>query len=148
MVDNHDDLLWRLRAISGLHNTTGKRIVSIGGAGGWGAGGTQAPALAHERWQFDIQSVSYDDLGRRLQSARQNPGFMKRCRAAADAYLSDKHVRLEDIARIRREVVHSDRSVSRLHGRVQDGRHHHPQLPEHRHASLRHHGLHAAEHPQ
>ena len=95
VVDNPDDLLWRLRAISGLRNTIGKRIVTIGDAGGWGAGGAQAPGLAHERWQFDIQAVSYDDLGRRLQSARQNAALMKRCRAAADAYLSDRHVKLE-----------------------------------------------------
>ena len=40
---SHEELLWRLRALAGLKNTLGKRIVAIGGAAGWGEGGQKAP---------------------------------------------------------------------------------------------------------
>jgi len=35
VVDNQDELLWRLRALCGLQNTLGTRIVAVGGPGAW-----------------------------------------------------------------------------------------------------------------
>ena len=35
VVDNQDEILWRLRALCGLHNTMDTRIVAIGGPGAW-----------------------------------------------------------------------------------------------------------------
>ena len=34
VVDSQDEVLWRLRALCGLRNTVGSRIVAIGGPGG------------------------------------------------------------------------------------------------------------------
>ena len=51
VVDRHAEVLWRLRALSGLKNTLGKKVVCVGGAGGWG--GQAAPARtrgASGRW--------------------------------------------------------------------------------------------------
>jgi hypothetical protein len=39
VVDRHEDVLWRLRALHGLKNTLGRRVLTIGGTGGWGKGG-------------------------------------------------------------------------------------------------------------
>jgi hypothetical protein len=47
VVDDHAELLWRLRACYGLKNLLGKRIVAIGDAGGWGADG-RGPDRARE----------------------------------------------------------------------------------------------------
>ncbi|MFB0524764.1 MAG: hypothetical protein ACETVZ_04445 [Phycisphaerae bacterium] len=43
VVDKHGELLWRLRAFYGLKNIMGKRIVALGGPGGWGAEEREAP---------------------------------------------------------------------------------------------------------
>ena len=82
-VDDPDGLAWRLRALSGLRNTLGTKIVAIGGASGWGAGGQKAPAIAKDAWKFDIVDVPYAALAPRLQAAMDDP--VRRRRAAAEA---------------------------------------------------------------
>ena len=94
VVDKHDDLLWRFRALHGLKNTLGKRIVAIGGPGGWGAGGKKAPEIARSLWKLDIVDYSYKDLEPRLKAAKQDAGLVKRCEAAAGRYLAQSHVSL------------------------------------------------------
>ncbi len=95
VVDEHAELLWRLRALYGLKNILGKRIVAIGGPGGWGADGRQAPDRAQRTWKLDILPVSYDELGQRIEKARQNEALAKRCRDEADKYLKQEGVTLE-----------------------------------------------------
>ena len=85
VVDDYNDVLWRLRAFSGLKNTIGKRIVTIGTPGGWGAEGRLAPERARERWKLEILSVSYADLERRIRAANQDQALMRRARDQAAA---------------------------------------------------------------
>jgi hypothetical protein len=94
VVDRSDELLWRMRALHGLKNTLGKRIVAIGGAGGWGAGGTKAPEIARNLWKLDLQDYSYKDLEPRLKAARQDAALVRRCSAAAGRYLAQSRVSL------------------------------------------------------
>lgn len=95
VVDELADLLWRLRALAALRNTLGKRIVCIGGAGGWGKGGELAPSRARTVFHMDLQTVSYDDLAKRLTAAQQDPRKVQQARERAAAYLEDPSVRLE-----------------------------------------------------
>jgi hypothetical protein len=95
VVDSHEEVLWRLRGLYGLKNALGKRIVALGGAGGWGAGGREAPARAREIWNLDIREVSYDDLRERLKRARADDALVRRCRDDAGRYLAQKGTRLE-----------------------------------------------------
>jgi hypothetical protein len=95
VVDEHAELLWRLQALYGLKNTLQKRIVAVGGPGGWGADGGQAPDRAQTTWKLDILPVSYDELGQRIEKAHQNEALAKRCRDEADKYLSQESVTLE-----------------------------------------------------
>lgn len=94
VVDVQDELLWRMRALHGLKNTLGKRIVAIGGAGGWGAGGRKAPEISRALWKLDIVDCPYKDLEPRLRAARQNADLTKRCTAAAGSYLREARVSL------------------------------------------------------
>ncbi len=94
-VDDHAELLWRLRACYGLKNLLGKRIVAIGDAGGWGADGSGAPDRARATWKLDIVPVSYEELGQRIQKAQQNESFLRRCQAQAQQYLQGAGVTLE-----------------------------------------------------
>jgi len=95
VVDSHAEVLWRLRGLYGLKNALGKRIVAVGGPSGWGAGGKQAPERARQVWKLGIQTVTYPDLGERIQRARQNDALVKRCHAEAEKYLKQKGVSLE-----------------------------------------------------
>lgn len=67
VVDDLDDLLWRLRALYAVKNFRGTRIVALGGPMGKYAG--DAPDVARQKFGFEIVEVSYDELGRRIQAA-------------------------------------------------------------------------------
>jgi len=94
VVDDHGELLWRLRALYALKNTLDKRIVAVGGAGGWGADGIEAPARAQATWKMDIRTVSYPQLDERIKKAQENDLLAKRCRSEADSYLRRRGVSL------------------------------------------------------
>jgi len=87
VVDEYPALLWRMRALYGLKNTVGSRMVAIGGPSGWGAGGQQAPQIAMDLWKMDLITVSYEDFGPRIVAARSDPERVKRCEAKAQDYL-------------------------------------------------------------
>jgi hypothetical protein len=95
VVDSYAEVLYRLRALYGLMNALGKRIVAVGGPSGWGVGGRKAPDRAREVWKLDIQTVSYPDLAERIKRARQNDALVKRCHNEAAKYLKQKNVTLE-----------------------------------------------------
>jgi hypothetical protein len=94
VVDSHSDLLWRMRALHGLKNTLGKKIVAIGGAGGWGAGGQKAPEISRTLWKLDLIDYPYKDLDPRLKAARRNPTLVKKCENAAGRYLGQSRISL------------------------------------------------------
>jgi hypothetical protein len=95
VVDRYAEVLWRLRALSGLKNTLGKKVVCVGGAAGWGEGGQTAPARTRELWKMDLVDCRYDDLGPRIGDALKKAGLVKACGAAADRYLGARGVELE-----------------------------------------------------
>jgi hypothetical protein len=94
VVDNPDDLLWRLRALHGLKNALGKRIVAVGGASGWGAGGQKAPKIARDLWKMDIPEYPYAQLGPRIKRALENDALVKRCHILAADYLAQSGITL------------------------------------------------------
>ncbi len=95
VVDDPSEVLWRMRALSGLKNTLGKKIVAIGGPGGWGKGGQTAPARTRELWKMEIPDYAYKDLSVRIQDARRNSSLVKACTQAAGDYLGRSGVTLE-----------------------------------------------------
>ena len=94
VVDRHDELLWRLRSLSGLKNTLGKRIVCVGGAAGWGDGGEQAPARTRETWKMEMVDYPYTDLGPRIKAARQKGDLAAYAQEGARRLLKEDGVSL------------------------------------------------------
>jgi hypothetical protein len=95
VVDSMDEVLWRLRALCGLRNTLGSRIVCIGGAGSWGQPVAATMDLVKKRWQLDVQSVSYEELETLLRRAREDQAALDRARQQAEAYLKLPQTTLE-----------------------------------------------------
>ncbi|HQH71859.1 MAG TPA: sugar isomerase [bacterium] len=95
VVDRHDEVLWRLRALAGLKNTLGKKILCIGGASGWGDGGQKAPQLSKDVFKMNLVDVSYDELVQRIARFNQNASLVKKSQADAKKFLSQDGITLE-----------------------------------------------------
>ena len=87
VVDSMDEVLWRLRSLCGLRNTLGSRILAVGGPDGWAQPAGVIPALARERWQMDIQTLGYDELGKLIQAAKADATAVEQARQRAETYL-------------------------------------------------------------
>jgi hypothetical protein len=93
VVDDYDEVLWRLRALYGLHNFVGQRIVALGGPGGkWDA---SAPEVARQRYKLDIVEVTYDDLTARLKAVAGDDRLQQQCAAWTERYLNLPATKLE-----------------------------------------------------
>jgi hypothetical protein len=95
VVDDPGELFWRFRALAGLKNALGKKIVAVGGPSGWGAGGQKAPQLARQLWKLDIPDYPYAQLGPRIRSALADSSLVERSRTAAVRYLGQSGVKLQ-----------------------------------------------------
>jgi hypothetical protein len=87
VVDSLDEVRWRLRSLCGLHNTLGSRIIAVGGPGAWAQPEGVVPDLVREKWKLDIQTVSYDDLGKMIAAAKADKAAVERARQQAEEYV-------------------------------------------------------------
>jgi hypothetical protein len=95
IVDSQDEILWRLRALCGLQNTLGTKILCVGGPGAWAQPNGVVQNLVRETWKFDMQTVSYDDLGKLIKEARADSAAVTRAKERAKDYLNAGGVKLE-----------------------------------------------------
>jgi hypothetical protein len=86
VVDDYDELLWRLRALYGLKNFIGARIVALGGP--WGKYSPEAPQVARDKFRLNIIDVSYDEITARMERARQDRDLVTTAKRWAEQYLS------------------------------------------------------------
>jgi hypothetical protein len=87
VVDDQDEILWRLRALCGLRNTLGSKILAIGGPGAWAIGFNAIGERVDRQWKLDIQTVTYEDLGKLIQEARNDQAAVTLAKRRADEYL-------------------------------------------------------------
>ena len=95
IIDNQDEILWRLRALCGLYNTLNTRIIAIGGPGAWAQPEGVVPRLIEEKFKFKIYSFSYDDLGSLIRETRADKSAVRRAEKRAGEYLRDSGITLE-----------------------------------------------------
>ena len=86
VVDDYAELLWRLRALSGVANLKGTRVVALGGP--WGKYSPEAPRIAREKFGLEIVDSSYDDLAARIRRANADPELMRTAEKWVDQYLA------------------------------------------------------------
>ena len=95
VIDSREELLWRLRALCGLKNTKNSRILAVGGPGAWSQPLESTINIVKEKYKLDIQSVSYEELGRLITEARSDNSVAAGARKKAADYLQDSVVMLE-----------------------------------------------------
>ena len=88
VTDKTEELDWRFRALCGLKNTMGSKIVTIGGAGGWAAPYGRPPEIAKNTWKFEYHDVNYDDLGKMIEEAKADEKLMARAKKRAADHLA------------------------------------------------------------
>ncbi|MGC8643383.1 MAG: sugar isomerase [Isosphaeraceae bacterium] len=86
VVDNLEELTWRLRSLCGLVNTQGARIVAVGGPGAW-AHGKDVVDMVKAKWRLDIRELPYDELGSLIKTARADHAAVALAKHRAEAYL-------------------------------------------------------------
>ena len=86
VIDDDQELLWRLRALYGMKNFIGARIVALGGP--WGKYAPDAPDVAREKYGIEIIDVSYDDATPRVKSALKDGKLVSKAEGWAKKYLS------------------------------------------------------------
>ena len=92
VVDDKQEILWRLQALYGLKNVIGRRVVCVGGPGGWEC--PKAPALARERFGLDLVTVPIPEINAMVEAGRKDQAVMARCQQEAKTYLSARGVKL------------------------------------------------------
>ena len=95
IIDNQDEILWRLRALCGLKNTLNSKIIAIGGPGAWAQPKDVVPNLVRDKYKLDIQTVSYEELGKLITEARTDRSAVSRAKSRTDEYLKDTAIKLE-----------------------------------------------------
>ncbi len=95
VVDSSEEIEWRLRSLCGLKNTRGSRILAVGGPDGWAQPRGVVPALVKERWNLDIRTIEYKQLGELIQQARADQAAVKKARERAAQYLNLPGTQLE-----------------------------------------------------
>jgi len=95
VVDKLDEVRWRLRSLCGLRNTMGSRIIAVGGPAGWAQPSGVIAELVRERWKLDIQTLSYEELGKLIGAARADNAAVDRARQRAEEYLKLSGTTLE-----------------------------------------------------
>jgi len=96
VVDDYDEVLWRLRALYGLKNAMGTKVLAIGGLVSYSAPGTKfGPDNARNVWKYDIKPVAYKDVQDRINKARADENALKEARRQAEELLAQPNVTLE-----------------------------------------------------
>ncbi|UCD51540.1 MAG: hypothetical protein JSW27_02695 [Phycisphaerales bacterium] len=105
VVDDYGQMLWRLRALYGLANAKGTKMLAIGGLVAYSEPAqTNGPAVAKELWGYEIESITEAQFAQRLEKARADTSLVRRAEQQAAALLATPNVTLKTK---RRFVVNS-----------------------------------------
>ncbi|RJP18637.1 MAG: sugar isomerase [Candidatus Omnitrophota bacterium] len=86
VVDEYDEVMWRLRALYGLKNFVGTKIVAVGGV--WGKYAADAPQIARDRFKMDLIEIGYDNLEPLIKNAMADEKRMARAEKWTELYLT------------------------------------------------------------
>jgi hypothetical protein len=96
VVDDYDEVLWRLRAMYGLQNARGTRMLAIGGLAAYSRPGQElGPEHARTRWGYEVVTLPFEEVRQRLAAARADARNTREAEAQTAAMLATPNVALE-----------------------------------------------------
>ena len=105
IVDDYGEVLWRLRALYGLKNARGTKMLAIGGLQAYSEPAQKiGPVHAKNVWGYEIITVPTERFAERLQKARADERAIKKAERQTEGLLAQPNVTLQTE---RRFVVNS-----------------------------------------
>lgn len=96
VVDDYEEVLWRLRALYGLHNARGTKVLGIGSLQAYSRPGeVRGPMHVRDVWGYEIFTVPFEEVRRRLDQIRTDAAAMAEANRLAEDLLSQPNVALE-----------------------------------------------------
>ena len=96
VVDSQGELLWRMRALYGLKNARGTKMLAIGGMEAYSSLAQEnGPRVAREVWGYETVNVTDQEFARRLKAAQADQGLVQRVRAETAALLGLPNIELQ-----------------------------------------------------
>ncbi len=96
VVDSQDELLWRMRALYGLKNAKGTKMLTIGGLEAYSSLAQEnGPRVARDLWGYEFVNVTDADFARRLQAARADESVVRRVEEQTTTLLNSANVKVE-----------------------------------------------------
>jgi len=95
VTDSLDELTWRLRSLCGLKNTLGTKMMTIGGAGAWAQPEGVVPKLVEKIWKFQFHDISYKELEKIINSAKEDQKIVALAKKRAADYFKIPNTTLE-----------------------------------------------------
>jgi len=118
VVDEYDDVLWRLKALYAVQNTRGTKVLGLGGLQAYSRPGQElGPKHVRDVWGFEIVEFPRTELKQRLEQVRANPDALREARQLSDDLLAQANVALETD---RRFVVNTFLALKVLRGLMQE----------------------------
>lgn len=93
VVDDYNELLWRMRAFYGVKNFLGSRIIALGGADGKRS--PEAPQVAKDSFKMDLVEIDYSAVKHRMIDNLSNRKLVNRAERLTDIYLDIKNTSLK-----------------------------------------------------
>ena len=95
-VDDYNELLWRARAIYGLKNAKGTKMLAIGSLAAYSEPAQKnGPVHAKEVWNYEIEIVPREDFLKRLNSARADKELVKTIGQQAQELMSRPNITMQ-----------------------------------------------------
>jgi hypothetical protein len=96
VVDEYSELLWRLRAMYGLKNARGTKMLTIGGLCAYSHEAQEnGPRVAKEVWGYEFVNVTDQEFARRLGVDRADQQVLKQIESQTAALVNAPNVKLE-----------------------------------------------------
>lgn len=96
VVDDYDEVLWRLRAVYGLCNAKGTKVLAIGRLQAYSQPGeVKGPDHVRQVWDYDIITVPFETIIEKLQKARADESVMAEVRRQTNEFLAQPNIALE-----------------------------------------------------
>lgn len=96
VVDDYGEVLWRLRALYGLKNAKGTKMLAIGGLVAYSQSAQQlGPTHAQDVWNYQFEIISEADFAERLAKARAEEAAVREAERQTDELLASPKVTLQ-----------------------------------------------------
>jgi hypothetical protein len=96
VVDDYGEVLWRLRALYGLKNAKGTKVLAIGGLAAYSEPGQRlGPPHAKDVWNYDLKIISEAEFTARLKKAQSDENIIKEAEQQANELLALPNVTLQ-----------------------------------------------------